>query len=72
MTLELVDDAAVKQSIEPIALSVPQAAAACGIGETLMQELILSGTIPSVKLSRRRVVPVQALREWFARQTASN
>lgn len=53
---------------ERVALSVEEAAEAAGLGRTLMFQLIGRGEIRSFKCGRRRLVPVDALREWVQRQ----
>lgn len=44
-------------------LSVAEAAAAIGIGRTLCHRLVNEGTIPSVRLGDRIVIPVHALQQ---------
>jgi excisionase family DNA binding protein len=50
----------------PEALSVEKAASAAGVSRTFLYERISSGELPSVKLGRRRLVRVEALRRWLA------
>jgi excisionase family DNA binding protein len=52
---------------ETLFFSIREAANQLGVGRTLMQELLDSGRIRSVRAGRRRLVPVDALRE-FAKQ----
>lgn len=42
----------------------PDAANALGIGRTKMFELVSAGTIPTVRIGRRRLVPAQELRDY--------
>lgn len=49
---------------EALAVSVPDAAARIGIGTTLCWRLIWQHQLPSIKVGRRVVVPVEALDEW--------
>lgn len=51
--------------VERISYTVEEAAAAIGIGRSLAYELIQDGTIPSVLLGRRRVIPRRLLEEWL-------
>jgi excisionase family DNA binding protein len=44
-----------------LTLTVEEAAALLGISRTLAYELVRQGTIPSLRLGRRRLVPVHAL-----------
>lgn len=47
-------------------MSVDEAAECLSIGRAKAYELVAAGTIPSVKLGRRRLVPVEALRAQVA------
>lgn len=49
-------------TIEPLAVSLAQAAEALGISRAYAYRLADAGDIPTVRLGRRRVVPVHALR----------
>ena len=55
MTLE-VDDR--------LLVSVKEAARLLSVGETAMWDLLMSGEVASVKVGRRRLVPVERLRQW--------
>lgn len=54
-----------------LAVSVPEAAAAIGIGKTLAWELALRGELPTFQIGRRRLVAVEALEDWVAGQALS-
>lgn len=56
--------------VEKINLSVPEAAAASGIGRTTLFALIKAGELQSIKIGRRRYVPVVALQGYLERQLA--
>ena len=56
--------------VEKINLSVPEAVAASGIGRTTLFALIKSGELQSIKIGRRRYVPVVALQEYLERLRA--
>ena len=48
------------------ALSIDEAAAAAGIGRTLLYDLLKAGEGPkTIKIRRRRIIRVEALREWL-------
>ena len=47
-------------------LSVDQAAKRLGIGRSLCYELVMRGEIASLKLGRRRLVPVASLVRFIA------
>lgn len=51
--------------IEPIAVSVIEAARMLGIGETRMRELVQSGAVESRYKGSRRLVSVASLRAYF-------
>jgi excisionase family DNA binding protein len=49
-------------NVERIAYTVPEAAAALGISEDFLRNLIRRDEIPHVRLGRRVLIPVDALR----------
>lgn len=57
--------------IEKIGYSVDEAVEASGIGRTTLYELIGSGAIESIKVGRRRIIPADSIRAYFAAQRAS-
>ncbi len=50
-------------------VSVEEAARTLSIGRSLLFEMLSAGTIRSVKVGRRRLVPVSALEEYVKRLT---
>jgi len=48
-----------------LALSIPEAAAAAGIGRSLLYESMAAGELRFVKLGRRRLIRVAALDDWL-------
>lgn len=50
-----------------INLSIPDAVRASGIGRTTLFALIGSGELESIKIGRRRYVPVKALTDYLER-----
>ena len=49
------------------ALTIDEAAAACGIGRSTLYSLIDSGEgPPTLRIRRRRLVPIAGLRRWLA------
>jgi excisionase family DNA binding protein len=54
-------------AIERIAVSPSEAARLAGIGRTRLYEAIGSGSLRSLKIGKRRLITVEALREWLGR-----
>lgn len=52
-------------------LTVPEAAKALGIGDTLAWRLVQTGELRTVKLGRRRLVPRSALDELLRGRVAA-
>jgi excisionase family DNA binding protein len=46
-------------------VSVPEAAIRAGVSRAFFFELIRRGEVPTVKLGRRRLVRIEALRSWL-------
>lgn len=53
---------------ERIAVDVETAADMLGISRAALYPLVMAGEIPSFKVGRRRLVPVDRLRAWADRQ----
>lgn len=51
-----------------VLLSVDEAAAALSMGRTFVYELLTRGEIVSIKIGRRRRIPVSALQAFVTRQ----
>jgi len=59
--------------MEPIFVNWhPEGSQMLCVGRTRMAELIASGEIESVKLGRKRLIPVRALHEFAERLARSN
>jgi excisionase family DNA binding protein len=50
---------------QPLTLTVEQTAKLLGIGRSTAYELVHSGDIPSLRLGRRIVVPIESLRRML-------
>ena len=48
--------------------TVPEAAAAIGVGRTTAWGMVRQGVLPTLRVGRRVLVPVAALETWLARQ----
>jgi excisionase family DNA binding protein len=51
-------------ALEPIMLSVPEAAEQLGIGTTKVKQLIAAGDLASITIGRRRLVPAASVRAF--------
>jgi excisionase family DNA binding protein len=56
--------------IQPLTVTVEQAAKLLGIGRSTAYELVHTGDIPSLRLGRRIVVPCGALQSMLERRAA--
>ncbi len=50
---------------EPEAESAQMAAWRSGLGRTAIYAAIKSGDLPSIKIGKRRLIRIEALREWL-------
>ena len=51
--------------IEKLTLSVPEAAEALGVSRAQAYIMVNSGELPSIRVGRRRLVPLDKLRLWI-------
>ena len=51
----------------PIAVSPDEAARLAGIGRTTLYAALAKGDLPSIKIGTRRLIRVDAIREWLVR-----
>jgi len=51
--------------VERLAVSPGEASHLAGIGRTTLYEAIASGALRSVKIGKRRLITIDALREWL-------
>ena len=58
------EEATASPSETRLLLSDIEAARALGLGKTKLRELLAQGAIRSVRVGRRRLVPVQALKDF--------
>ena len=54
--------------LEPISVSVPNAAALIGVCSKSMYNLVAAGRVPSFKFGSKILIPVDGLRDWANRQ----
>ena len=62
----LVQPRSTASHIEPLTITVPEAAKALGISRTKAYALTRSGELPSFRLGRAVRVPIAELRAWIA------
>ena len=55
-------------TIDPLAVSVHAATRVSGVGRTRLYEAMGSGELASCKVGKRRLILVEDLRAWLARQ----
>jgi excisionase family DNA binding protein len=53
-----------------LAVSVERAASMSGIGRTTLYAALTTGALRSLKVGRRRLIPVDALKAWLAAHEA--
>lgn len=59
-------------SVERLGYGPDDAAVALGLGRTKTFELIRTGELRSIKVGRRRLIPVDALHEFLARSASAS
>lgn len=57
-------------TIEPLLVRVEEAARILSLSRSTIYEMMDAGELPSIRRGTARRIPVAALREWVARQTA--
>ena len=54
--------------INPLLLSIPQAAQKLGLSESCTRQMAYTGEIPAIRVRRRLLVPVRQLEQWIDQQ----
>jgi excisionase family DNA binding protein len=54
---------------EPLAIGVKDLEELLGIGRTVAYELVRSEGFPKIRVNKRILIPVDALKEWLAKNT---
>lgn len=57
----------INQATQIIAVSPNEAARLCSIGRTTLYAALSSGDLKSVKIGTRRLITLEALRDWLKR-----
>lgn len=60
----------INQATQIIAVSPNEAARLCSIGRTTLYGALSSGDLKSVKIGTRRLITLEALRDWLKRNEA--
>lgn len=68
--LRAIEEKEVKPRIEPKVMTVDEAGQALRLGRTMLYELMNSGALRSIKVGKRRLVPVDAIDEFLAKAVA--
>ena len=58
-----------RASMEPIAVSPNEAARLAGLGRTKIYAALAAGHLTSIKIGKRRLIAVDALRAWLQSNT---
>lgn len=58
--------------LEKVALNMAEFAATMGIGRSKAFELSQHAGFPAVRLGRRIIIPIDALKAWLERQAAND
>lgn len=61
----------INQASQIIAVSPNEAARLCSIGRTTLYAALSSGDLRSVKIGTRRLITLEALRDWLKRNEVS-
>lgn len=60
----------IQQAAQILAVSPNEAARLCSIGRTTLYAALSSGELQSVKIGTRRLITLEALRDWLKRNEA--
>lgn len=63
---------AIAAALQPLAVAPGEAARLMGIGRTLVYEEIASARLRSAKIGKRRLITVEAIKDWLKAREAEN
>ena len=63
---------AIAASLPPLAVAPGEAARLMGIGRTLVYEEIASTRLRSAKIGKRRLITIEAIKDWLKAREAEN
>ena len=58
-----------QQKIDRLAVSIPEAAEAIGVCRAQGYKMVAEGELPSIHVGRRRLVPIEGLRQYVEKRT---
>jgi excisionase family DNA binding protein len=58
-----------QKKIDRLAVSIPEAAEAIGVCRAQGYKMVNSGELPSIDVGRRKLVPVEGLKQYVVEQT---
>ena len=58
--------------MEPLTLLVADAAPALGVSQSTIGQLAREGSLPSLRVGRRQLIPIDALKAWPTAKHASS
>jgi excisionase family DNA binding protein len=71
-TIDIASQSLPSRKAEPLAVSPAEAARLAGLGRTIIYAALGSGALKSLKIGKRRLIAVEALRAWLlSREVAS-
>lgn len=59
-------------ALQPLAVAPGEAARLMGIGRTLVYEEIASARLRSAKIGKRRLITIEAIKDWLTAREAEN
>ena len=59
-------------ALQPLAVSPNDAARLIGIGRTKLYTALADGTLRSAKIGKRRLITVEAIKDWLKAREAEN
>lgn len=57
-------------AMQPLAVSPNEAARLIGIGRTMLYAALADGTLSSLKVGKRRLITVEAIKDWLKAREA--
>ena len=61
-----------RDTLEPLAVSVGEAARLAGVSRTMLYQALRSGSLRSLKIGSRRLITIEALGDWLHLHTVDS